>query len=688
MSTSSSDSAPVDGPRAASPTTFIHDRVVDLANQSVDRSEFLRLLAADLRTEFHAAMVAIQASHWSRPMLLLASDLSPGQIDHDAVADLLATATPMPIACDIPIRRPDDSAGSARGIRIELTSAPERTSVLLVYPSLLRPAPETQIIDLKRISVYADSTRGVVPQLPIRGDGELSAAESGMDHPLSSEIVRSRKALRLFHLDLDLNGTSYRIANESRRLLGCDRTTVLVRQRGRYRVKAVSGVSVFDSRSNSIRATERLAQSAMVASRPMILPSEEQLPPQIQEPLDHYLDESSVMTAVLIPLRAPDSSLAVDETEVVDVDSLSGQGDIIGVIVLEYFAGRAPATVDPKMNLVAGEASLALRNSLEHKQIFGLSLWKAIGGLVQSSRLPIVTTTVLVAVGLLLGSLIIQVEHYVVAKGSAEPTARREVYAPMGGIVKKLHVHDGQMVNAGDLLFELENSELENRAESLAGEIQTAAQRLNSILAMRLSSSADPQQSSRMALEERQLKSELANLRAQQKIVVLQQKELSITSPIDGTVIGWQLKRRLTDRPIARGDLLISVADHNGPWSLRLQVPDRDAGPILTFAQGNQKLPVRFAVATHPEASFAATLHCVSTAARMDQWGEHVIDATASVTVEAAESMSQNMDTFLPGEMRIGADVTAKIACGKRTILRSWFGDVFDFVHRNILFYF
>jgi hypothetical protein len=119
-----------------------------------------------------------------------------------------------------------------------------------------------------------------------------------------------------------------------------------------------------------------------------------------------------------------------------------------------------------------------------------------------------------------------------------------------------------------------------------------------------------------------------------------------------------------------------------------LQVPDRDAGPILTFAQGNQQLPVCFAVATQPEASFAATLHGVSTAARMDQWGEHVIDATASVTVEAAESMSQNMDTFRSGEMRIGADVTAKIACGKRTILRSWFGDVFDFVHRNILFYF
>jgi hypothetical protein len=142
----------------------------------------------------------------------------------------------------------------------------------------------------------------------------------------------------------------------------------------------------------------------------------------------------------------------------------------------------------------------------------------------------------------------------------------------------------------------------------------------------------------------------------------------------------------LTDRPVARGNLLLSVADHQGPWSLRLRVPDRDAGAVLASAQDDPHLPIEFAVATQPEATFAATLESLSTAARLDELGNHVIDATAQVVHSASGNV--DVDAFAADQTRIGADVTAKIGCGKRCVLRSWFGDVFDFAHRKILFYF
>jgi multidrug efflux pump subunit AcrA (membrane-fusion protein) len=410
------------------------------------------------------------------------------------------------------------------------------------------------------------------------------------------------------------------------------------------------------------------------------------------------------MTAVVLPLYAPDET--AEGLEVTDVDPFNGHGKIVGVMVLEYFAGRAPLSVGPAMRLVASEATLSLRNALEHKQVFGLGLWKSVGGFVQSSRMPWAITAVLIATMLLIVSMLYQVEHHVIANGSLEPTARREIFATVDGIVKKLHVEDGQKVKAGDLLLELENADLQNQAESLAGQIQTASQRLASIQAVRLSNHADESQSNRMALEQRQLESELANLRAQQTIVQAQQKELLIKSPIDGAVIGWQLKRRLTDRPVSRGNLLISVADHDGPWSLRLSISDRDAGPMLASVQSKRELAVQFAVATQPEASFAATLQSVATAVRMDEAGQHVIDATANVVIRAGrqatteiprpdfalassdDMQSDELDRFEPSDMRVGTDVTAKIACGKRSLLRSWFSDVFDFVHRNLLFYF
>ena len=317
----------------------------------------------------------------------------------------------------------------------------------------------------------------------------------------------------------------------------------------------------------------------------------------------------------------------------------------------------------------------------------------------------------LLFVGLIVASLFIQTEHHVIATGSVEPAQKRQVFATVDGVVKKILATDGKKVQAGDPLFELENADLESQAETLFGEIQTATKRLSSIQSVRLSSAGDSAQSGRLALEERQLTSELANLRAQQELVRRQQKDLVITSPISGTVVGWQLQR-LVDRPVSRGNLLVSIVNHDGPWSLRLQVPDHDAGPVLEAFQGKGDLPIKFAVATNPNASFAASLKDVSTAARLDANGDHVIDATAMVPLvddktsiedNASETQlslaggvgvasfsngDEDLDTFEPQNVRIGADVTARIACGKRSIMRRWYSDVFDFGNRNVLVYF
>ena len=122
---------------------------------------------------------------------------------------------------------------------------------------------------------------------------------------------------------------------------------------------------------------------------------------------------------------------------------------------------------------------------------------------------------------------------------------------------------------------------MESRAEALAGEIQTTSRRLASLKSVRLTGDNGAGQSSRMVLEERQLESELANLRSQQEVLRHQQAALTITSPIAGTIVGWQLQRRLADRPVSRGNLLVSVVDHSGPWALQLDLPDQDAGPVL-----------------------------------------------------------------------------------------------------------
>ncbi|MGB7323615.1 MAG: biotin/lipoyl-binding protein [Rubripirellula sp.] len=682
----------------ATGSSVIHDRVAAMANASADRTDFYKRLAAEIVQNLQCGLVAIEAAHWAAPMMLVNDESLSTRIARSDLKGLLSTATVAPVACNLSLDSDSDSGSDsdsandndvARGLRIEIVPSPDRAALILLYPTESRPSAMTQIGDLRLLQSYGEATRSVVrtfPQLITDPSvDEVSQSEQTLA-PAPHPGLAGHRSLQWLHRDLDLDATCYRIANESRRLLDCDRSIVLVSRGSRFKVAAVSGVAVVDKRGNAIRSAERMVQAAVVMSRPLVLPGDDPLPPQIQAPLDAYLDETGVNSAIVLPLHWSGQGSEDDDTESTSFDPLSGDGDCIGVIVLEYFSGEVPASVNLPMTVVAAEATLALRNSREHSRVFGLSLWKSVGGLVGDGRWPWVVAGLTAVIALLVASLVIQIDHQVIAKGTAEPSLRRDVFATIDGTVKTLHVTDGQTVKAGDVLFELENAELESRAEALTGEIQTATSRLASIQSVRLSSDADPAQSSRMAIELRQVESELANLRGQLTILETQQKELVITSPIDGNVVGWQLKRRLSDRPITRGNLLVSVVNPTGPWSLKMQIPDRDAGAVIDARKTNPNLPIEFAVATLPESSFAAELEEMSTASRLDESGQYVIDAGG--TIELNPNDTDRFEPFNIETMRSGADITAKVTCGKRSILRSWFGDVFDFVHRNILFYF
>ena len=679
-------------------TDAISTRVAELANQSENRTDFLRSLAAELLQQFQSGVVAVNASTWTNPMMLVTDDDLAQCIERSSITELLSSASRSPIACSIP---QVDSEESARGLRIELTEGPDRTTILLVYPIDEIPGAIRQVSDLQRLNRFAESTRQIIETIGLsdleqrRADQNQSSSESSSTHPSmihSGPSMGEVHALSSFHQNLDLTGTAYRIANESRRLLSCDRATVLV-PHGRglsgksFRVIAVSGVAVVDRRSNSIKAVERLVRSAVVLARPLVLPSDDQpLPPQIQQPLDEYLDESGVLRAVLLPLYQPALESKSDSDELLDHGPFDSDGDLVGILVLEHFSGESSIAIEQRTSSVANAARLALGNSIEHRSVFGLGLWKAIGRMTSPTRAPVVMAATVLAVGLFALSLFIRIEHQVIVSGHIEPSVKRQVFAPLDGTIKELMVVDGQTVEAGDPLLRLENAELESQAESLAGEILTANKRLTALAAMRLSDSGDVSASARLAMEERQLQSELTNLIAQQAIVKSQQENLIVTAPISGNVAGWQMERRLMGRPVGRGNSLLQIVDPASPWDLQLNLPDEDAGPVLAAAtNADQPLRVEFAVATLPEKTFSATLGSIATAARLDSLGSHVIDARARVIVPEETS---GADRLTPNQMRSGADVTAKISCGERTILRSWFGDVFDFVHRNILFYF
>src|SRR5690606_8765232 len=134
------------------------------------------------------------------------------------------------------------------------------------------------------------------------------------------------------------------------------------------------------------RGIERLVQHAIVLSGPLALPQAELLPPQIQHPLDDYLDQSGANGAVLLPLRIPTAPDANDFDEEFETDPFVRDGELVGVILAEYFSGPGSPEVNALMQLVARESTVALHNALEHESIFGLGVWKSIGRAKRSGK--------------------------------------------------------------------------------------------------------------------------------------------------------------------------------------------------------------------------------------------------------------------------------------------------------------
>ena len=674
----------------------VHDRVVDLANRSPDRAEFLRSFASELQHAFGAAVVAIESSQWPRPMMLVVDELLSTRLQREAIRELLQAAPETPISCVVPMS--NDTEGGVDAFVTQIAEAPHIASVLVIQPAHTPHIPHGKVGQLQHLGQYARAASMVARQLPATdGSTETNSSSSSsepsdnhstsespknteQDDDASAPSSESRNSLPLFHLSLDLNETADRITNETRRLLGCDRVTLLTPVGRRFRVRSVSGVAVVDRRSNSIRASETLCDAVTVLGKQIVLPGDSALPPQLETPLDDYLDATDVTSVLVQPLYDL-SREDVDESLLLVDQNLHPGERPLGVLLIETFQSQPILETSPHVRAVAKESSLALRNALEHQNILGLRFWKLLGRFFHGLRRPWMLAFTLVAIMAFLLGCFVKIDHQVIATGTLQPSLQQDVFAAVDGTVRTIHVTDGQQVQRGDLLLTLENAQLDQQAEKLTGEILTAQKRLSSLRAVRLGGQLDQVRSSQMAMEQRQLESELANLVAQQKVVRQQQASLEVVSPIDGTVIAWQIRRRLANRPVTTGNLLVRIADHDSPWILDLAIPDQDGRDVLIAFDESQDLPITFASATAPEETFAGSVEEIGTASRLNERGLYVIDAVASVTMQGNLS-------FKPADHRVGADVTAKINCGPRTIIASWFGDVADFVHRHVLFYF
>ncbi len=377
----------------------------------------------------------------------------------------------------------------------------------------------------------------------------------------------------------------------------------------------------------------------------------------------------------VLPLRAPTPLVPPESTD----DRSPGPGPVIGCLLLEQFAVSEPSReLNERLDLMIAYTAAALHNAQTYQTVFLLPLWRAMGNVINGMHgKKLLKTLAAFAVIAIVTCVLafVKIDFRVEGEGRLMPVERREVFVPYDGEVIEVLVASGARVNAGDLLVRLRNNEL--RSEVIATESQRDEKRklISALLAERdeIIRSPTGERGNRV---EGELAKTLVELRGlERKVDVLQERErrLNVTSPIAGVVSTFEVDQLLRHRPVRRGEILLEVMDDTGPWQLELQVDEHRTGHLFKAqAEATEPLPIEFMLVTSPERTYRASLKEVGTRVVTSEENKPVFEVLASL------SDDQNQTR------RIGAEVRAKLHCGRSSVGYVLFGDVIEFIQKYL----
>jgi hypothetical protein len=169
----------------------------------------------------------------------------------------------------------------------------------------------------------------------------------------------------------------------------------------------------------------------------------------------------------------------------------------------------------------------------------------------------------------------------------------------------------------------------------------------------------------------------LESLNAQIKILNNKIERLTVRSPMKGQILTWQVRDKLENRPVEKGQVLLTVADPTQDWDLELKLPEDRMGHILRAMQeqGTEALDVEYIAATDPGVTRWGKIKSIHNIAEVQ--GEEGNIVLVRVKIDKSDLLT---------EPRRGATVTAKIHCGRTSLGYSLFHDLISWFQSRILF--
>lgn len=483
---------------------------------------------------------------------------------------------------------------------------------------------------------------------------------------------------RLVHEGLDPKTTAYTIANEGRRLIGCDRVSVAIRRGNKCKVEAVSGQDTMDMRANSITLLGKLATAVMRSGEALwYTGSTHDLPPQIEDAVQNYVDETHTKSVSVLPLREPAEDL--DDKEDAKASEIK-EGEVIAALIVEQIEDNRPQEAFTQgVELVSEHSALALSNSLEHNNLFLMPVWREIGKLrwiLQAKTLPKTIAAAVATVAAILFLCLFPAKFEMVAEGRIWPQNRRDVFVKEDGVVRDVKVDHGDAVVEGQELVVLTDPTISQQITQLRGELEAAVES-GRMLTRTRATLQNPLERARAEGQIRELHVKRLSIEAQIQQLLKRQDNLTLRSPINGHVVTFRTEESLANRPLQRGEVVLTVVDKDSDWELDVYMVETKMGHVRTYKPDGDVYDLRYILQSDPRNQLEGSV------AKADIQNIAVLteeDGNAIRLIGKVKNQEDLTDA-LPG-----TEVKAKVFCGRKPIGYKWFHQLVEWIQANLLF--
>ena len=493
--------------------------------------------------------------------------------------------------------------------------------------------------------------------------------------------TQSLALLRRVHGRSDLKRTAFEIANEGRSLVGVDRLSVLVRRGRRWQLLAVSGVDHVESRSDTTKSLRKLAKWTARWGEPIDYDPQCQLddyPESLSELVLNHVDYSQSRRLIAVPLE-PSSEK--------DEERPRKKRKVLSKVVLiaEQFHAEDQPNLSQRVVELAYLCQPALEQAmrLDRFGVRGIVRWSdrmsGFGWLIGIFKFMLLVSTL---AGIVAALVLVERDFEIEAPARLAPLVEQDVFASTDGTIAQVIVHHGDEVEEGQLLAVLDDPMLLLELQRVRGEIETTRKRLEAIAVARIDRTVrEDRKTERLSLsaEAEQLQQRLESLEKQRDILQQRREALEIRSPIAGMVLTLDVQNLLDSRPVARGQVLFTLADTTAGWQLLADVPQDSISHVVAADQREQEpLAVRFRLTGDLDEIHQGQLATIREVAVLDP--EQMDEELPAIEVEISLEDEQL------AAARPGMTAEVRIHCGRRPLGYIWLHDVWEAIYRWVIF--